>query len=311
LRSFQQNWSKFVKQFRHGNQGSFSDLKQNRPFGFFNRPTISKTLLGGKSLIFAITGVFYVPRNIVLAALFGAAGALTMLGGKAAATTVGITSSGALGPIDSYDWGQLGPAPLRGPQNVTSSGGLSATASSAGNSLDVLPQTGCCSGWQGNFNPGTNVLWDFGIGPDITVTFANPVMGGGAQIQPDFWGNFTARVTAFGVGGNTLGSFTENGFATSTDPTVCTFDVNAICGPNLAIFIGLSSTNSDIAKLQFDLTQASILPNDFAIGTLDVSSGQVSATPLPAALPLFAAGLGVIGFFSRRRMRRTAAQAVV
>jgi hypothetical protein len=47
-------------------------------------------------------------------------------------------------------------------------------------------------------------------------------------------------------------------------------------------------------------------------GTLDANPGvwtgsgiaAISATPLPAALPLFAGGLGVIGLFGRRRKRK-------
>jgi hypothetical protein len=36
------------------------------------------------------------------------------------------------------------------------------------------------------------------------------------------------------------------------------------------------------------------------------SSWAATATPLPAALPLFAGGLGVVGFFARRRKRKNA-----
>jgi hypothetical protein len=40
-----------------------------------------------------------------------------------------------------------------------------------------------------------------------------------------------------------------------------------------------------------------------------VDGGFASATPLPAALPLFAGGLGVMGLFARRRKRKNAAAA--
>jgi hypothetical protein len=42
-----------------------------------------------------------------------------------------------------------------------------------------------------------------------------------------------------------------------------------------------------------------------APGDLSVSLPLVSQTPLPAALPLFAGGFGLLGFFSRRRRRKT------
>jgi hypothetical protein len=41
----------------------------------------------------------------------------------------------------------------------------------------------------------------------------------------------------------------------------------------------------------------------------DGPTQQVSATPLPAALPLFAGGLGVLGYLGRRRKRTESARA--
>lgn len=42
-------------------------------------------------------------------------------------------------------------------------------------------------------------------------------------------------------------------------------------------------------------------------GNVLLGSTAVTATPLPAALPLFAGGLGMIGLFSRRRKQKKAA----
>jgi len=42
---------------------------------------------------------------------------------------------------------------------------------------------------------------------------------------------------------------------------------------------------------------------------LSVLSGGVTTTPLPAALPLFAGGLGVLGLMARRRTKKAAAPA--
>lgn len=51
------------------------------------------------------------------------------------------------------------------------------------------------------------------------------------------------------------------------------------------------------------------LSGDQYIGLDDVSltDNGVSATPLPAALPMFAGGLGLVGFLARRKKRKTAA----
>ena len=47
---------------------------------------------------------------------------------------------------------------------------------------------------------------------------------------------------------------------------------------------------------------------DFS-GLSKITSGPPPGTPLPAALPLFATGLGALGFFSRRRKRKAQAGA--
>jgi hypothetical protein len=52
--------------------------------------------------------------------------------------------------------------------------------------------------------------------------------------------------------------------------------------------------------------------SDFGILLVDANGGlgqtnSVSATPLPAALPLFAGGLGLVGLLARRRKRKNAA----
>ena len=48
-----------------------------------------------------------------------------------------------------------------------------------------------------------------------------------------------------------------------------------------------------------------VVPVDFSLTLV----GEIGAAPLPAALPLFATGLGVIGFLVRRRNRKNAALA--
>jgi hypothetical protein len=45
------------------------------------------------------------------------------------------------------------------------------------------------------------------------------------------------------------------------------------------------------------------------LAAVDTFQGTLTATPLPAALPLFASGIGAMGFFNWRRKRKAAAPA--
>ncbi len=199
------------------------------------------------------------------------------------ASVIGITS---LTGTDSINWSQLGPSDtfLTGSQTVLSGGGLQATVSSAGNIFAVFDQG---INWGGNFAPGTAVLWDNGVnggGPDITLTFATPVSAVGAQIQADYYGAFTAQV----VGGGTV--FTENGTSNGN-------------GDGSAIFIGLQSSTANISSIQFTLTSAFNNPNDFAIGTVELTTAA-TATPLPSTWTMLIAGFVGLGFFAYRGTKK-------
>jgi hypothetical protein len=63
---------------------------------------------------------------------------------------------------------------------------------------------------------------------------------------------------------------------------------------------------SDYASAPGNNGSAFLTANDFEIG---IEMTPVATTPLPAALPLFAGGLGALGVFSWRRKRKAAAAA--
>jgi len=52
------------------------------------------------------------------------------------------------------------------------------------------------------------------------------------------------------------------------------------------------------------------LTSPFEDGLVSATFTPVSSTPLPAALPLFAGGLGMVGFLSRRKKRKAASELV-
>jgi hypothetical protein len=76
---------------------------------------------------------------------------------------------------------------------------------------------------------------------------------------------------------------------------------NPACGHEQDSMSALLQTGGGMAEWQYGFT------GDLTIATRGGSScvaTEVCATPLPAALPLFAGGLGVIGFFGTRKRRR-------
>jgi hypothetical protein len=80
------------------------------------------------------------------------------------------------------------------------------------------------------------------------------------------------------------------------------------------VFIGIKDTSPEITSLVFDLTMTGCTSlecgnSDFAADTL-ISKNPAAGAPLPAALPLFAGGLGALGLLGWRRKRKAAIAAV-
>ncbi len=107
----------------------------------------------------------------------------------------------------------------------------------------------------------------------------------------------------------TTNSFTVDG---SGDLTVADFNGEGFFGSpgtnvNLAIVRVLPSV--DVGGVFQNIYPASgpIVQSGGDFGQLDYVPVPVSATPLPAALPLFATGLGALGLFGWRKKRKNAA----
>nr|WP_246504522.1 VCBS domain-containing protein [Bradyrhizobium agreste] len=181
-------------------------------------------------------------------------GTVKLTGGaviKGASSAFALQTSGS--PVTArFDWGQLGTSytVLGSPLQVVATNGTGGTVSSAGGIFELRDQG---NGWYGNFEPGTHLLWDRGAGPDITVQFATPVYSAGAQIQANYFGGFTAEIIAYDLIGNVIGSVSKNGVSTGS-------------ADNSAIFIELTGSSAEIAKVKFHLTGVTYSPNDFAIG---------------------------------------------
>jgi hypothetical protein len=158
------------------------------------------------------------------------------------------------------------------------------------------PPTGV--NWVGNFPSGMGVIYNgFALPPfapaGIRITFDSPVEGVGAYIQGSDFGPFTATITLFGQIGNSLGSFTADGFSCSPFLGTCKSPKEAT-----ALFIGAYGVGP-IFGAQFDAID-SANHEDFAIGIL--KSGPF-VVPEPSSLLLFASSALGVGGVIRRRSR--------
>jgi hypothetical protein len=153
----------------------------------------------------------------------------------------------------------------------------------------------------------------------ITVTLDT-----GWSFMSDPTGNGHQATFAFSDTSNTLtlGNISSNGgssFSVTTDPTKISPYQFPETGYGLSNSVQKSGTSLTFDVTTSDATLAAFIASlqsasggvDNPLFVADVSSttgntggidfAQVSQTPLPAALPLFAGGLGFMGFLGRRR----------
>jgi hypothetical protein len=163
-----------------------------------------------------------------------------------------------------------------GPFNATfGANGNAATVNTSGASPSIYEFT-----WTGGNLTIEEMLGNNGIGHNINVEL----------------GLATDTVNANGTLSSALYSTTiayQSGPTTS--PTYIIDDVDLAAGTySLDTYLGTCATGDCSGGTSTD-------------PQYQVLFSPVSATPLPAALPLFASGLGIVGFVARRRKRKDAA----
>ncbi len=213
-----------------------------------------------------------------------------------------ITSRSDLGGNDYVDWGTAGANfdLLDNPFSVNSNNGLNVTVSMPNSSSQFqrLDESDGSGPWNGNFAVGDHLIWTQGSFQDFVNPIriedfgGSPIYGGGAQIQANLGGSagsFVAKIEAFDSLGNSLGSFTEDGYSNSAHD-------------NSAIFIGILSDTANIDRIEFGLasTSGSYL-GDFAINQFSFVTTQATV-PEPSTLLMWVVGgLGMMGLAWRRR----------
>ena len=198
---------------------------------------------------------------------------------------------------DTIDWGQLGPSftLLTTPENWTSTsalytGQVGITGSPLGTQNFERRDEG--NGWGGNFFPGEHLLWNEGTqyqtGIDFGVLFNQNVYGGGAQIQSDYFGPFTATLTAYQCcsvsPGNLLGTVVMLGNSNGN-------------ADGSAIFISFLSNTPNVWFLNFNVV------DQFGGDSLSIGTVTLYSTPEPGSLLLLGSGaLGLAGVIRRKLM---------
>jgi hypothetical protein len=116
--------------------------------------------------------------------------------------------------------------------------------------------------------------------------------------------------TQITITNNAAGAFCPNGVSADCTPGNFSGYVFSYTGaPDITNVTAGGSADFQPVKLTFtaDSITVNVAGDILAVGDqliLDVTTGTVSQTPLPATLPLFATGLGALGLLGWRRKRK-------
>jgi hypothetical protein len=135
--------------------------------------------------------------------------------------------------------------------------------------------------------------------PAQEVSTLNLITGGSISFQfgSTTTGTNPGSSTTVDEGWQIYGSNTLGSLGTAISGWSCTYNGSNNCESDETFTIsGTPYAYYDVGSLNGDVLLAGF--------DASVSLGKTGTTPIPAALPLFAGGLGVIGMFTRRRKRK-------
>lgn len=195
---------------------------------------------------------------------------ISMLPSTAPASVILVTNRNELQANDLVNWAALGPAdPFSGtfvgsPASLSSTGGLTITVTVPTGVFERVDQDSVgpfTGGWNGDFSPGDALIAVL-LTPPLTIQFSRAVSGAGAQID-GCYGPMSATIEAFDSLGNSLGTVAQSG-------------VTSDGADNSALFIGIRSTATNIASVQFSVSQTCDF-YVFAINRLSVAAPASNA----------------------------------
>ena len=251
------------------------------------------------------------PPVVTSAVLMGMVLGLSVIAPEAKAVSF-VTNRDALNATDHVNWSTLGPlfSPLDPTDPAAFLPNSFTTASEAGKLIQVdipdpdipglLPpfvfKTAPEPEIATNFKNGDFILLTgLVLGPPppvgnpgpLTLTFADPVFGAGAQLAAGGVFNFIGTISAFDSEDNLLGSFSAAG-------------TSSLALDNSALFFGVIDEQPRISKLEF---KSSIPNGPFGINQLSLVTDLIpdqTAVPEPASL----IALGIIAAFGYQHRRK-------
>ena len=132
---------------------------------------------------------------------------------------------------------------------------------------------------------------------------------------PQYYTTAHGQIVMSNVNGNPLsapasgnpGFYFRQGQAVLFNPTDSTVAGTSVTFTVGSGFLEYSIVDNGLLGNTFALAWDMTCANDVIQGLVTLPSTDLNGTPLPAALPLFAGGLGVMGLLARRRKRKGAA----